>query len=367
MTNSTLHIGGLKQPVPENMRYKNMMEEAINTYGYIKLAQEQADKSSHLRDSFEKAAETIESMYGCYTDTNLVKGMPKSTFGDRFGWDMQEDIYRCMKKFYEGKMDQDELEEYFRLCCTSMRLYRTQQHQTSGRNEDDNKQILEEVYNVFAKNNMIAARNANYNEGTRMNLSYGGQSDDWTYYNADYYYQCEETRDTLRKMVENVAATWKVFSFDTQDVEKKSVYTLDGGLDFNSGWNFCFRNQVGRSSLTEEGMVPPKGFKMFFKESLSYAVRGEDVDCIGALEVLMGENHYKREFAFKTLRTGLEGQIYTADELMKEGLAESERNSDILKFLSNLSVFTRWYSFRSGIVDKVGDYTPSEIKRRGKK
>lgn len=362
MTNSTLHIGSLKQPLHENIQCRNIIDEAKNIYDYIKQAQNQCGNTSHSRDSFEKTAETIESMYSCYVDSGIVKGMPKSVFGDRFGWDMQGDIYNCMQKFYEGKIDQDELEEYFRLCCTSMRIYRIQQRQTSGKNEDDNKRILDEVYNVFAKKNMIAARNANHSEGEQINLSYGGQSDDWTYYNADYYYKCEETRDRLRKMAEKTAAKCEVPSFDAREVEKNSKYTMDGGLDFNSGWNFCFRNQAGRSSLAEESMVPPKGFKMFFKESLSCAVKGEGVDFIGALEVSIGKINYKREFAFKTLRTGLEGQIYTVAELIKGYLSEKDSKPDFIEFLGNLSVFTRWYSSRSGIVYKAGDYTPPEIK-----
>lgn len=246
-----------------------------------------------------------------------------------------------------------------------MRVYRTQQHQTSGNNVDDNRQILEEVYKIFAKKNMIAARIANHSEGERINLSYGGWSDDWTYYNADYYYKYEETRDKLRKMTENAAAKWEISSFDAQKVEKNTGYTIDGGLDFNSGWNFSCRNQAGRSSLAKESMMPPKGFKMFFKESLpGGAVKGENVASIGALELSIGENKYKREFAFRTLKTGLEEHIYTVGELMKECLAESDRKSDIAEFLDNLSVFTRWYSCRTGIVYEAGDYTPPEIKGR---
>lgn len=78
MVNSTLHIGYLKQPVPENIQCKNITDESISTYEYIKQTKERAGQSPHSRDSFEKAAETIESMCGCYADTALVEGMPKS-------------------------------------------------------------------------------------------------------------------------------------------------------------------------------------------------------------------------------------------------------------------------------------------------
>ena len=363
MAGSTLHIGYLKQPIPENIQCRNIMNEAKSTYDYIKLAQDQTIGKSHAGDSYEKTLETIESMYGCYSDSSILRGMPKSVFGDRFGWDMQDDISDCMRKFYEGKISEEEVEEYFRLCCTSMRIYRTQQHQTSGKNEEDNRQIVSEIYDIFAKENMRAARNANYYEGEKINASYGGWSDDWVYYNADYYYKCEETRDKLRQIAEKVAAKWEVSSFDALEVEKNSKYTMDGGLDFNSGWNFDFRNQIGRGSIAKESVVPPKGFKMFYKESVPHAVKGEGVDSIGALEVSIGNSNYKRKFEFRTLRTGLEGQIYSIDELIKGYLSEKDNKPDFIEFLSNFSVFTRWYSSRTGIVYRAGDYIPKELRK----
>ena len=232
MTGSTLHIGYLKQPVSENMQCRNIMDEAKTTYEYIKPAQDKTGSESHPRDSFEKSLdtiETIENMYLYHSENSVIKGMPKSTFGDRFGWDMQRDIYNCMAKFYEGEIGEDELEDYFRLCCASMRIYRIQQRQTSGKNEEDNKKILDEIYDVFAKQNMRAARNANYKEGEKVNSSYGGSSDNWTYYNADYYYKCEETRGELAAIAEKVAAKWNISSFDAKEVERNTGYTADGG------------------------------------------------------------------------------------------------------------------------------------------
>lgn len=55
-----------------------------------------------------------------------------------------------------------------------MRLYRVQQRQTSGKTEDDNKQIVSEMYDIFAKENMKAAQYVNYREGETINSSYGG-------------------------------------------------------------------------------------------------------------------------------------------------------------------------------------------------
>ncbi len=42
--------------------------------------------------------------------------------------------------------------------------------------------------------------------------------------------------------------------------------TLDGGFDFNSGWNGGFRNQASRASLADGATAPPRDFKFFCKE-----------------------------------------------------------------------------------------------------
>ena len=66
-------------------------------------------------------AEPLVYVCDCYQKFNLVTGMPKSTFGDSFGYDMQKDISSHMTDFYAGKVSRDELNSYFEECCTSMR------------------------------------------------------------------------------------------------------------------------------------------------------------------------------------------------------------------------------------------------------
>ena len=84
----------------------------------------------------------------CYQKFNVVTGMPKSTFGDSFGYAMQKEISDYMQDFYAGKVSREDLDSYFEKCCTSMRTYRTGQHQTSGTNEADNTQIVSEMYGI---------------------------------------------------------------------------------------------------------------------------------------------------------------------------------------------------------------------------
>lgn len=66
---------------------------------------------------------------------------------------------------------------------------------------------------------------------------------------------------------------------------------------------------------------------------------------------------------FRMFGTGLEGQIYSVDELIKGYLSEKDNKPDFIEFLSNFSVFTRVYSSMTGIVYRAGDYIPKELRK----
>ena len=50
------------------------------------------------------------------------------------------------------------------------------------------------------------------------------------------------------------------------------------------------------------------------------------------------------------------GKNYKEWDLMEEYYSDTEDNSKVKNFLSNMSVFTRWYSYETGINDRFGDY-----------
>lgn len=47
---------------------------------------------------------------------------------------------------------------------------------------------------------------------------------------------------------------------------------------------------------------------------------------------------------------------YKEWDLMEDYYSDTEDNSKVKNFLSNMSVFTRWYSYETGINDRFGDY-----------
>ena len=119
------------------------------------------------RDSVEiKGITPIELVSENYNDIRKVTEMPKSIFGGyAFGYQMQKDIADYMRQYYAGEVSDDDVKNFFHECCASMRAYHSQMRHTTGMNEEDNTQIVSEIYEMFAKENQRAARNANYEEG----------------------------------------------------------------------------------------------------------------------------------------------------------------------------------------------------------
>ena len=341
---------------------RNVQEKRI--YRYDELSPEMKEKADRLMknmkprftDTFIRS-DLSQIAYENYDNYQLVTGMPKSVFGDQFGYDMQDEIGECMRDFYAGKLSRDEVREFFEKCCSSMRSYRTQRHQTTGTNPEANRQIVGQVYEIFAKENQRAAYLANYYEGEALNSKYGGKKSDWVYYNSDYHYKCVDGNKMLREIMSNFVDQWELPAIDPDEIEANSRFTLDGGFDFNSGWNFEFRNQAGRASIADESVEPPRDFKLFYKEnfSMDMVYSGQK----GYLSVTMNGREYVREIPFYVSKTGsLKGQIYSLQGLLAESLKESGNGQDYSRFLSNIALFTRYYSYASGINNMCGNYVP---------
>lgn len=303
------------------------------------------------RDSFEKLKVKDLSGCECYANYQITTPLPKSLFGDSFGYEMQKDIGKHMEAYYAGKMDDEELGQYFNACCTEMRKYQAQCHRASGDAEADNRKIISQVYEIFAKENARAARRANYDEGAAINGSYGGRNDDWVYYNADYYYQCADTKEKLGAMAGDMAGKWGTGSIDTEEIERNSDLNLDGGFDFNSGWNFTYRNQVGRASLADEATAPPRDFRFFYKE---------DVDNVAKMGMWIGGSRYEKDIPFYVTPDSLKGQLFQADRVMEEFEEETGHVEGYSDFMKQLSLFTGWYGWTTGINNRFGNYVPDD-------
>lgn len=288
-----------------------------------------------------------------YNDIMKVKRMPGSVFGDNFGYEMQKDITNYMESYYAGEISKEDIKDYFYECCTSMRVYRAQANQTTGTNEVDNTQIISQIYEMFAKENQRMANHANYQEGLTVNSEYSrdNQTVDWCYYNSDYFYQCEETHELLKDVVQEMAEQWDLSAIDTDRIEKSSKLTLDGGFDFNSGWNHHFRCQHSRSSMEDESIAPPDGFRIYYKEN-------NNGTGLGVLAIWAGENKKEIDVPFQIIPDSLKGQIYNVTDLVKFSERETNCYEEYNAYLKNFDIFTRWYAYASGINMLAGNYVP---------
>lgn len=345
---SNLSLSNMFQYINENKKY-------LEGYDSVNAGVMNPDRHAHLfkkieRDSFEKAEEMKVLCSENYSDRNVIKGMPEHIIGGKFGQEMKKKIENCMSDYYKGNKTKDEVKEFFRECCTAMRVYCTSNLQTTGYNEKDNQQIIGDIFVVFSKENQRAAVRTNMDEGVEINRKYGGDRGDATrgyaYYNSFYYYECEAMRDIFREMTVEMSEKWEVPEIDTKEIEKNTIYTLDGSLDFNSGWNQQCRNTLGVGSMINQSVAPPKDFKMFFNPTAGVS------QWAGILRVEFGGVAIEREVPFDYKGN----DIFNVSELIKLTLDDKESQRAINEFLRNFEIFTISYASLTGLNSIRGNH-----------
>ncbi|SFB23120.1 hypothetical protein SAMN05216249_11439 [Acetitomaculum ruminis DSM 5522] len=292
-------------------------------------------------DTYEKS-ENIDC-YENYSKYREKFSMPESIFSDHYAWDMQTKIAYYMNDFYSGKVSQSDLENFFKKCCESMRIYRTQKHQTTGNNLNDNKQILSQMYEFFAMDNLRAANRANEIEGDIQTQKYGGVQRYLVYYNSDYYYKCQDTKMLLRDFLKNVEGDWDLPSIDPQKIEDNSrKHYADGKFSFNILWNDTFKSSLKNAKIENVNFVPPKNFKLFFNINASNGDR--------ILNICSDKDNYDFDAPFTIGYYGILGtQEFDLNELLSElSISKKSKNQKSQKdIFIGLPVLTKWYSFKS--------------------
>ena len=87
------------------------------------------------------------------------------------------------------------------------------------------------------------------------------------------------------------------------------------------------------------------GWEDVFKEQVTSLTGNNKFN--GNLKITIGKNNYDLNVPFQTLRTGSEGEIRNVWDLMEDYYSDTKDNSKVKNFLSNMSVFTRWYSYET--------------------
>lgn len=337
----------------------NKLSREYNVNGGILDAKKTKDLFTQIefsKDSFESADSMKKLSCDNYPNYQIIKGMPGSVFGDQFGYDMRKNIENGMYDYYAGKISEEDVRNLFEDCCKDMRIYRTQQCQTSGQNEKDNRQIISEVYEVFCKANQRAAKYQNILEGEAINRNYqNGVTNDFVYYNADYYYKCEDMRKIFGEMTERMTDQWELPKIDVDEIEKNTKYTLDGRFDFNSNWNVLYRNNISRGSMIDPSMAPPKDFKFFYKEQPYLNDKDMKREWTGIVIFECGAYKKEVEVPFKVPTGGtqwIDEHKVNLNKLIVLSKKDSESYEAYNKFLGNFEIFTRVYASITGINNK---------------
>ncbi len=284
-----------------------------------------------------------------YEDYTKITKMPKHCFSDNYGLEMQKSIKASVQSYCNGEITDEQIKKIFMDACKDMRVYQAQSRHTSGVDARDNRQIIENVYEVFQKSNVECMVDKCFELGSDIAAANGGnEKDNWVYYDSKYYDQSQHLRDLLQKSSEEMAAEWNTDFVDFEKIEKESKFTVNGGLDFNSAWNWR-SNLRGICSISEE-WKPQDNFSFFYQANKNKVSSGEiTLDSqAGVCIVGFGDREWtvKVPFNGSTILGKLANRFNVKDLFVQSTQC---REPNLLKYLENFDVYTRFYGHNKAI------------------
>lgn len=189
------------------------------------------------------------------------------------GSGMFHETSEVMQDYYSGKLSSEDvksiLKEYFyHAMGTSLEERKANGPQETPQSNHYAKNFassyLAGLYELFSRANTRNACTQNMEEGKQLLESNGMRWKGSCYYNADWYYACEEMQELFRQTANELADEYGAEHVDFNYVERNTKYTLDGGINYNEVWNFrewqINPDNTAGGSFLDSDMVPPKGF-----------------------------------------------------------------------------------------------------------
>lgn len=175
--------------------------------------------------------------------------------------------YEVMKDFYDGRLNRDEVKnifkEYFHHGVGMLPVQGTLQMSESYKQRTVTGNLAG-LYEHFSRANTRNACAANDREGKGLLESSGLNVHGSYYYNADWYWACEEMQELFRETADELADEYGAEHVDFDFVEKNTRFTLDGGITYNGVWNSIKWQQDAErdaaGTYIAPGAVPPRGF-----------------------------------------------------------------------------------------------------------
>ena len=306
-------------------------------------------KSSNIiefnqRDTVELSyVRTMDMSSENYENYTKITKMPNNCFSDTFGLEMRETIRAAVQAYCNGEMTDEEIKKTFMDVCKDMRVYQAQSRHTSGTNAKDNQQIIEDVYEIFQKANVEFMVDKCFKAGSDLADANGGkEKNNWVYYDTKYYEESQYLRELLQNAASGMATVWSTDFIDFEEIEKGSKFTLNGGLDFHSVWNWRAESR-GICSISEE-WKSQEDFSFFYQANKNKVSSGEVTldGQAGVYIVGYGNRQWSIEVPFNgSVILGALADHFNAKDLFVK--SNQNGNSDLLNLLQKFDVYTRFY------------------------
>lgn len=203
---------------------------------------------------------------------NMLKMQNNSKIA-QLGNRMFYESYEVMRDYYDGKLSRDEVKDIFKeyfyhYMGTTAKDAENKETQTAVLRTGDGVALatryLAGLYEYFSRANTRNACAQNRKEGSELMERNGMSQNGSIYYNADWYYVCEEIQELFRDTADELADEYGVEHADYKYVEQNTRFTLDGGITYNGVWNAVVWQMSSqgavRGGMVDENMAPPEGF-----------------------------------------------------------------------------------------------------------
>lgn len=231
--------------------YAERKDVTIKTYAYKDGKGEEI--TYNLKDCLQLSLDSYKIPVGSDTYEALKNQMkPQAAYMSLPNNKLFYETYDIMTDYYDGKIGRDEVKNIFKEYF----------YHSGGKSFATER--LAGLYEYFSRANTRCACAQNRKEGKELLESRGLSWKGSYYYNADWYWACEEMQELFRETANELADEYGAEHVDFEAVEKNTKFKLDGGITYNGVWssNMWQINYIGNAAgnLLDAGEVPPKGF-----------------------------------------------------------------------------------------------------------
>lgn len=213
-------------------------------------------------DSFEMTGEWVEPILTSELYEDIIDSVKK--VGNWKANILYKIANTVMQDYYDGKLDRAAVGELFYECYVKC----VEKNRKIASSEKKKHGVLWTLYEYFARVNARKSVVQNEREGRRLVEKCGLNWAGTTYYNAKYYYRCEEVQQLLHSACDEIATEEGLGGIDYADMDKQTQFFKVGGLSYHSVFVWVQQkdnhpgNQYGMKEIKK---VPPEKFVYLYR------------------------------------------------------------------------------------------------------